>query len=85
VVDAAVIGIPVEKQTEIIKAFVQLKSTYASTEKLSRDILDYLSRHLESRKCPQELEFVGELPKTTTGKIRRSELKNREIEKRKGK
>ena len=35
VVDAAVIGIPVEKQTEIIKAFVQLKSTYAPSEKLS--------------------------------------------------
>ena len=84
VVDAAVIGIPVEKQTEIIKAFVQLKSTYSPSEKLSREILDYLSKHLESPKCPQELEFIRELPKTTTGKIRRSELKNREIEKRKG-
>jgi acyl-coenzyme A synthetase/AMP-(fatty) acid ligase len=84
VVDAAVIGIPVEKQTEIIKAFVQLKSTYSPSEKLSREILDYLSKHLESQKRPQELEFIRELPKTTTGKIRRSELKNREIEKRKG-
>jgi acetyl-CoA synthetase len=85
VVDAAVIGIPVEKQTEIIKAFVQLRSTYSPSEKLSREILDYLGRHLESQKRPQELEFIRELPKTTTGKIRRSELKNREIEKRKGK
>jgi acetyl-CoA synthetase len=84
VVDAAVIGIPVEKQTEIIKAFVQLKSTYFPSEKLSREILDYLGRHLESPKRPQELEFIRELPKTTTGKIRRSELKSREIEKRKG-
>jgi acyl-coenzyme A synthetase/AMP-(fatty) acid ligase len=85
VVDAAVVGIPVEKQTEIIKAFVQLKSTYSPSEKLSREILDYLGRHLESQKRPQELEFIRELPKTTTGKIRRSELKNREIDKRKGK
>jgi acyl-coenzyme A synthetase/AMP-(fatty) acid ligase len=83
VVDAAVIGIPVEKQTEIIKAFVQLKSTYSPSEKLSREILEYLGRHLETNKVPRELEFVRELPKTTTGKIRRSELKNREIEKRK--
>ena len=85
VVDAAVIGIPIEKQNESIKAFVQLKPTYSPSEKLSREILDYLGRHLESQKRPQELEFIRELPKTTTGKIKRSELKSREIEKRKGK
>jgi acetyl-CoA synthetase len=85
VVDTAVVGIPAGKRDEIIKAFVQLKSTSAPSEKLSREILDYLNRHLESRKCPQEVEFVRELPKTTTGKTKRSELKNREIEKRKGK
>jgi acetyl-CoA synthetase len=33
-------------------------------------------------KFPNLIEFLGELPKTTTGKIRRAELKNREIEKR---
>ncbi len=85
VVDTAVIGIPAGKQDEIIKAFVQLKSTSAPSERLSQEILDYLNRHLESRKCPQEVEFVRELPKTTTGKTKRSELKNREIEERKGK
>jgi acyl-coenzyme A synthetase/AMP-(fatty) acid ligase len=84
-VDAAVIGIPVERQPEIIKAFVQLKYSYSPSEKLSREILEYLSKHLEPNKVPRELEFVTELPKTTTGKVRRSELKNREIEKRKGK
>jgi acyl-coenzyme A synthetase/AMP-(fatty) acid ligase len=82
VVDAAVVGIPSENQKEIIKAFVQLKSTHSPSERLSREILDYLGRHLESQKRPQELEFTRELPKTTTGKIRRSELKNREIKKR---
>jgi len=85
VVDTAVIGIPAGKRDEIIKAFVQLKSTYSPSERLSQEILDYLNGHLESRKCPQEVEFVRELPKTTTGKAKRSELKNREIEKRKGK
>jgi acetyl-CoA synthetase len=84
VVDTAVIGIPAGKQEEFIKAFVQLRSTFAPSEKLSREILNYLNKHLESRKCPQELEFISELPKTTTGKTKRSELKNREIEKRKG-
>jgi acyl-coenzyme A synthetase/AMP-(fatty) acid ligase len=84
-VDAAVVGIASEKQMEVIKAFVQLKSTQSPSENLSREILDYLGRHLEFQKRPQELEFIRELPKTTTGKIRRSELKNREIDKRKGK
>jgi len=37
-VDAAVVGIPSEKQMEIIKAFVQLKSTHSPSEKLSREI-----------------------------------------------
>jgi acetyl-CoA synthetase len=60
-----------------------LKSTYSPSERLSQEILDYLNGHLESRKCPQEVEFVRELPKTTTGKTKRSELRNREIEKRK--
>jgi acyl-coenzyme A synthetase/AMP-(fatty) acid ligase len=51
-------------------------------EKLSREILKHVGRTLEPRRCPQEIEFLRELPKTTTGKIRRSELKTREIEKR---
>ena len=84
VVDAAVIGVLAEKETEVIKAFIQLRSNYSPSEKLSREISDYLGRHLEPQKCPQELEFIRELPKTTTGKIRRSELKNREIERRQG-
>jgi acetyl-CoA synthetase len=43
-----------------------------------------VGRSLEPQKCPRELEFLSELPKTTTGKIKRSDLKNREIEKRRG-
>ena len=81
VVEAAAIGVPAEKQTEIIKAFVQLRSTYSPSEKLSSEILNYLGSHLEPNKVPRELEFIGELPRTMTGKVRRSELKKREIEK----
>ena len=80
--EAAVIGIPDEKMGEVIKAFVHLKPKYPPSEKLSREILEQIGRNLDPEKCPQEMEFLGELPKTTTGKIRRAELKNREIEKR---
>jgi acetyl-CoA synthetase len=82
VMEAAVVGIPDEKWGEIIKAFIHLKPDYPPSERLSREILEHVGRSLEPRKCPRELEFLEELPKTTTGKIRRSELKNREIEKR---
>jgi acetyl-CoA synthetase len=82
VMEAAVIGIPDEKLGEIIKAFISLRPSFQPSERLSREILEHVSRKLERQKCPRELEFLRELPKTTTGKIRRSELKNREIEKR---
>lgn len=84
VMEAAVIGIPDEKLGEIIKAFVHLRPNYPASEKLSKEILEHVGRSLEPQKCPGEMEFLNELPKTTTGKIRRSELKNREIEKRVG-
>jgi acyl-coenzyme A synthetase/AMP-(fatty) acid ligase len=47
-------------------------------------LLKYVGKTLESPRCPREVEFLRELPKTTTGKIRRSELRSREMEKRKG-
>lgn len=84
VMEAAVIGIPDEKYGEIAKAFIHLRSAYQPSERLSREILKHLGSQLEPQKCPRELEFLSELPKTTTGKIKRSELKNREIEKRTG-
>ncbi len=81
VMEAAVVGIPIEKTGEKIKAFVALKASSQPSDKLSREILKYVGEKLDPQKCPQELQFLRELPKTTTGKIRRAELKSREIEK----
>ena len=81
VMEAAVVGIPIEKTGEKIKAFVALKASSQPSDKLSREILKYASEKLDPQKSPQELQFLRELPKTTTGKIRRAELKSREIEK----
>jgi len=82
--EAAVIGITDEKLGEIIKAFVHLRPNYRTSEKLSREILEHVGRRLEPQRCPRELEFLSELPKTTTGKIKRSELKSMEVERRRG-
>ncbi|MGQ9646692.1 MAG: acyl-CoA synthetase [Thermodesulfobacteriota bacterium] len=80
--EAAVIGVPAEKDVEIIKAFISLRAGFQPSERLSREILEHVGRSSEPRRCPREIEFLRELPKTTTGKIKRSELKNREMEKR---
>ncbi len=82
VMEAAIIGIPDEKLGERIKAFVTVKSSYQASEDLGRKILRWLNEKLEPQKCPSELQFLRELPKTTTGKIRRAELKSREMEKK---
>jgi len=82
VMEAAIIGISDEKLGERIKAFVTVKSSYRASEDLGRKILGWLNEKLEPQKCPSELQFLRELPKTTTGKIRRAELKSREMEKK---
>lgn len=79
VMEAAVVGIPDEKEKEVITAFVVLKASTQPSEKVSREILDYLGERLDPQKCPRRIRFLRELPKTTTGKIRRAELKSREI------
>ncbi|MCX8117345.1 MAG: AMP-binding protein [Desulfobacterota bacterium] len=79
VMEAAVVGIPEEKRGEVITAFVVLKASSQPSERLSREILDYLGERLDPQKRPERIRFLRELPKTTTGKIRRAELRNREI------
>jgi len=81
VLEAAVIGIPVHPSGEKIKAFVSLRSAYHPSESLSRDLLRFLGDKLDPQKRPQELQFLKELPKTITGKIRRAELKSMELKK----
>jgi acetyl-CoA synthetase len=83
VMEAAVIGIPDPQMGETIKAFIHLRPMYKPSEGLSREILERVRRSLEARKCPGELEFLEELPKTTTGKVKRLELRHREVEKKK--
>lgn len=83
VMEAAVIGIPDPQMGEAIKAFIHLRPMYKRSEGLSREILERVRGSLEARKCPGELEFLEELPKTTTGKVKRLELRHREVEKKK--
>jgi len=74
---AAVIGVPDALRTEIVKAFLVLKPGRNGTPELARDIQDFVKVKLAAHEYPRAIEFVAELPMTTTGKIMRRELRKR--------
>ena len=78
VAEAAVVGKPDELRGEIVKAFVALKAGYEPSDELARDLQAHVKRLTAPYKYPREIEFVEELPKTVSGKIRRVELRERE-------
>jgi acetyl-CoA synthetase len=80
---SAVIGKPDPVRTEVVKAFVVLKQGIPATEGLSTEIRDFIKIRLAAHEYPREIEFVDEIPMTSTGKIIRGELRRREIEKQK--
>ncbi len=82
VAQAAVIGSPDELRGNIIKAFIVLTDSHAPSPELVLDIQQSVRNRLAAYEYPREIEFIDELPMTTTGKIRRIELRQREIEKK---
>ncbi len=80
VVEAAAIAAPDRTRGEIVKAFVILANGYAPSEELVKELQEHVKRVTAPYKYPRAIEFVNELPKTTSGKIKRAELKRREWE-----
>jgi acetyl-CoA synthetase len=74
---AGVIGVPDETRGEIIKAFVQ-PVRGAGDDALREELRELVRENLAKYEYPREIEFVEALPQTTTGKIRRRELRERE-------
>jgi acetyl-CoA synthetase/medium-chain acyl-CoA synthetase len=81
VVESAVVGIPHETRGQVIKAFVVLKPEYEGTKQLNDEILLHVKGELAHYQVPSFIEFVPDLPKTVSGKIRRTELREMEIKK----
>ncbi|WP_247000075.1 long-chain-fatty-acid--CoA ligase [Halosolutus gelatinilyticus] len=75
VADAAVAGIPDERRGETVKAYVVRAPDAGVTED---DIKEYCLTRLAAYKHPREVEFVDELPRTTTGKVQKFKLRERE-------
>jgi acetyl-CoA synthetase len=78
VADAGVIGVPDEMRGEIPKAFVVLGADHEPAAELEAALQAHVKERLAKYEYPRELEFIAELPKTTTGKIRRHDLRERE-------
>lgn len=79
-----VVGVPDKVRTEIVKAFVQLRPEIAATEALKADLAAYVKTRLAAHEYPREVDFVAELPLTTTGKIMRRELRRLDAERKGG-
>ena len=77
ILEAAVVGIPDVAISNKIKAFVTLKSGHEASDKLAGQIREFVRSMIAPYKVPQELEFLGELPKTANGKVLRRELRER--------
>jgi acetyl-CoA synthetase len=82
VAESAVVGSPDPLRGTIVKAFVILTPGYHPSDDLVLDIQEHVKRETAPYKYPREIEFLQELPKTVSGKIRRVELRQLE-EKRK--
>ncbi|MDH3669594.1 MAG: acyl-CoA synthetase [Gammaproteobacteria bacterium] len=80
VAQAAVIGSPDELRGSIVKAFIVLAKGYEPTDELKTDIQASVRTRLAAYEYPREIEFIEEVPMTTTGKVRRMELRRRDLD-----
>ncbi|WP_255197670.1 acyl-CoA synthetase [Halorarius litoreus] len=78
VVNVGVVGVPDPERGAIPKAFVELAPGYEPSDDLKRELQQYTKDHLAKHEYPREIEFVDALPLTVTGKVRRTDLRERE-------
>jgi acetyl-CoA synthetase len=77
VAEAAVVPKPDEERGNIVKAYVVLTEGNEPSASLKTEIKEQVKTALAAHEYPREIEFVDDLPKTVTGKIRRTELRDR--------
>ena len=82
VLECAMIPSPDPIRGEIVKVLVVLKEGYEPSENLVKDIQQHVKQITAPYKYPRDIEFVDELLKTISGKIKRKELRIREFEKK---
>ncbi len=82
VLESAVVGSPDPDRGNVVKAFVVLREGHEPSEALVKELQEHCKRVTAPYKYPREIEFVSELPKTRSGKIRRVDLRKDELGKK---
>jgi acyl-coenzyme A synthetase/AMP-(fatty) acid ligase len=77
--ESAVVASPDEIRGEVVKAFVVPTKGFAPSEALVKEIQQFVKERTAPYKYPRKIEFLDDLPKTVSGKIKRHELKMREF------
>jgi acetyl-CoA synthetase len=80
--EAAAVASPDERRGHVVKAFIVVAEGHVGTEELAEEIKTFVRDRLSAYAYPRRIEFVSDLPKTLTGKIRRIELREREAARR---
>lgn len=80
VVECAITGVPDEVRGQIIKATIVLGADYKNKagDKLAKEIQDHVKKVTAPYKYPRIIEFVDELPKTISGKIKRADIRKQD-------
>ena len=83
VLECAITPVPDEVRGQIVKATIVLTKGNKGSDELKKEIQEYVKTHTAPYKYPRIVEFVDELPKTISGKVRRVEIRNKDLEKNK--
>ncbi len=78
VVEAAVTGVPDEIRGQIVKATVVPASGYEPGESLTRELQEHVKKNTAPYKYPRIIDYISELPKTISGKIKRAEIREKD-------
>jgi acetyl-CoA synthetase len=81
--EAAAVASPDELRGNVVKAFIVLAAGHEPSDELADEIKGFVRERLSAYAYPRRVEFVSDLPKTLTGKIRRIELRQAELERAK--
>jgi benzoate-CoA ligase family protein len=79
VLEAAAVASPDELRGEVVKAFIVLRAGQPPSDALATELQTWVKERLAPYKYPRKVEFVSELPKTTSGKIKRRLLRAKEF------
>ena len=75
VLECAITGVPDPIRGQVVKATIVLTKGYSPSDELAKELQDHVKRVTAPYKYPRVIEFVTELPKTISGKIRRVEIR----------